>query len=175
MRQFVSLRHCKKEPQIAETFIREYPSETIAALGFGPIGLDMPYRIIVQNNPINNIDPSGLKVMLCTRQAFAGDWGRGHSSYIIPHCYIVAGDQIYSWNVEAGGGIHGNENPGNNSCGEIKCKGDQAAFENCVITEAAAAKGNEGNIWIPAMHDCCTWANGVVGKCMKKHCKNNCS
>lgn len=138
-------------------------------------GGDMNLMRYVQNNPVNNIDPLGLKVMLCTRQAFAGDWGRGHSSYIIPHCYIVAGDQIYSWNVEAGGGIHGNENPGKNSCGEIKCKGDQAAFENCVITEAATAKGSEGNIWIPAMHDCCTWANGVVGKCMKKHCKNNCS
>lgn len=110
--------------------------------------------------------------MLCARQAFAGDWGTEHSLYVIPHCYIVAGGNIFSWNVQAGGGIHGNENPGNNSCGEIKCCGDQAAFENCVITEATAATGNEGNVWVPAIHDCCTWANRVVGKCKKRHCKN---
>jgi hypothetical protein len=38
----------------------EYPSETADALGFAPIGLDMPYGIIVQNNPVNKIDPLGL-------------------------------------------------------------------------------------------------------------------
>jgi hypothetical protein len=38
----------------------EYPSETVDSLGFSPIGLDMPYGIIVQNNPVNFIDPLGL-------------------------------------------------------------------------------------------------------------------
>jgi RHS repeat-associated protein len=125
----------------------------------------------VGNNVVNAVDPSGLKVMLCTRQAFFSDWGKNHSFYLVPHCYIVAGGNIFSWNVEAGGGIHGNEKPGNNSCGDMKCCGDETAFENCVITEAKTAQGNEGNIWIPAIHDCCTWANGIVGKCKKKYCR----
>jgi hypothetical protein len=37
----------------------KYPSESVDALGFTPIGLDMPYGIIVQNNPVNKIDPNG--------------------------------------------------------------------------------------------------------------------
>lgn len=34
--------------------------EVIDCLDFAPIGLDMPYRTIVQNNPVNFVDPLGL-------------------------------------------------------------------------------------------------------------------
>jgi hypothetical protein len=34
--------------------------EVIDALAFAPIGLYEPYRIIVQNNPVNFVDPRGL-------------------------------------------------------------------------------------------------------------------
>jgi hypothetical protein len=37
----------------------EYPSETTDAIGCEPVRLDEPYRIIVQNNPVNLVDPVG--------------------------------------------------------------------------------------------------------------------
>lgn len=39
----------------------EYPSETTDAIGFEPFRLDEPYGIIVQNNPVNKVDPFGLE------------------------------------------------------------------------------------------------------------------
>lgn len=132
---------------------------------------ELNHYIYSQDNPQTLSDPYGLSVMLCTRQAFSADWGKENPFYIVPHCYIVAGSNIFSWNIQAGGGIHGYEKPGNNVCSAVKCCGDEAAFENCVITEATAEQGREGNLWIPALHDCCTWAHKIVGKCRQKYCK----
>jgi hypothetical protein len=57
----LQIRYRKKEPQIETIFISEYPSQTADDLWFVPIGLDEPYRIIVQNNPVNLVDPLGLE------------------------------------------------------------------------------------------------------------------
>jgi hypothetical protein len=51
----------------------EHSWETIEALGFAPIVLDEPYRIIVQNNPVNFIDPKGL----ATTIIITSDYGLG--------------------------------------------------------------------------------------------------
>jgi RHS repeat-associated protein len=154
---------------------RDYNSMIGRCVQADPIGISGGINLYTyaDDNPLVNVDPLGLKVQLCARQAFAGNWGKKHKLYLIPHCYIVTDSNIYSWNIAAGSGIHGNESPENNSCSVIKCScGDSAAFEKCVNEEAAAAKGNEGNIWVPALNDCCTWANRIVGRCKQKHCKN---
>jgi hypothetical protein len=54
------IRFCKKEPRINTPLMEEKCPEVIDTVRFAPIGLDMPYRIIVQNNPVNNVDPLGL-------------------------------------------------------------------------------------------------------------------
>jgi hypothetical protein len=35
--------------------------ESLDDIGFAPIGLDEPYRIVVGNNPVNFVDPLGLE------------------------------------------------------------------------------------------------------------------
>lgn len=163
------------ETGLQQNYYRDYKPDIGRYVEVDPIGSDRGKNhlyIYTLNNPINLTDPLGLDVMLCARQGVLfSDLGREHGFYVIPHCYIAVGGRIFSWNWAFGGGIHGNENPGNNSCGKVKCCGDESAFENCVITKAVAAKGNEGNLWIPAVHDCCTWAHKIVGECRRKHCK----
>jgi hypothetical protein len=62
----LQIRHRKKEPQIETIFLSEYPPKTADGIWFEPIGLDEPYRIIVQNNPVNEIDPLGLEGLTST-------------------------------------------------------------------------------------------------------------
>ena len=56
----IYIRFFKKEAEIVEALYREQRLESREDIGFAPIGLDEPYRIVVGNNPVNKIDPLGL-------------------------------------------------------------------------------------------------------------------
>ena len=58
------IRFFKKEAQIVEVLYREVYPETLEDIGFTPIGLDEPYRIVVGNNPVNFVDPLGLQAII---------------------------------------------------------------------------------------------------------------
>jgi hypothetical protein len=64
--------------------------EVIDALGFAPIGLDEPYRIIVQNSPVNYIDPEGF-------EAIAASW-----PYILPALPAISAGGVA---IAAGGTV----------------------------------------------------------------------
>lgn len=76
-----------------------------------------------------------------------------------------------------GGITTGDENPQSNSCSTLKCCPEkQAQFEQCVIQSAQRDIGNEPHWykWVPAINDCCVWANRIVGSCWNKYCANCC-
>ena len=56
----LQLRYLKKEAKIVEVLYKEQRLESREDIGFAPIGLDEPYRIVVGNNPVNFVDPLGL-------------------------------------------------------------------------------------------------------------------
>jgi hypothetical protein len=64
--EIVCIRHCKREPQTRAGNIEDQHLASVDAVGFTPIGQDEPYRIIVQNNPVNKIDPLGLEGLTST-------------------------------------------------------------------------------------------------------------
>jgi RHS repeat-associated protein len=139
-----------------------------------PIGLRGGINLFVwvQNNPINKIDPNGLEVQICARQSWPEIIGGKDSKfYVVPHCYVVVNGVSYSWHTESTGGITHDEDPSKNSCSTMKCCPEkQAEFDQCVKQAAEADIGHEGNMFFPAIHDCCTWSNGIIGKCWNKIC-----
>jgi hypothetical protein len=56
----IQLRFFKKEGKIVTAVYTEQRLESREDIGFAPIGLDEPYRIVVGNNPVNFVDPLGL-------------------------------------------------------------------------------------------------------------------
>jgi hypothetical protein len=91
----VHLRLSKKEAKIATAFLEAYRPESREDIGFAPVGLDEPYRVIISedpiglggginkyayvgNNPVNWIDPWGLTIGFPGVPTIdPGPWGGG--------------------------------------------------------------------------------------------------
>jgi hypothetical protein len=69
-----------KEPLISTAITSDDPSERLESLGFAPIGWDESYRIIVQNNPVNFVDPKGLLSEVIVLQPVG--WGSSSFGHI---------------------------------------------------------------------------------------------
>lgn len=54
------IRSSKKEGIIVTALLEKYHLQVCEDIGFAPVGLDEPYRIVVGNNPANFVDPWGL-------------------------------------------------------------------------------------------------------------------
>ncbi len=60
LKRFIHIRSFTKRAEIREALCCSCCPELGMDMGFLPIGLDEPYRIVVGNNPINDTDPTGL-------------------------------------------------------------------------------------------------------------------
>lgn len=86
------IRFCKKGDKIATVLITVQRLESREDIGFAPIGLDEPYRIVVGNNPVNFIDPLGLDGIYVGYSGYPVNTGYG---FTLPlgHGAVIAVDQ----------------------------------------------------------------------------------
>jgi len=157
---------------------RDYHPEIGRYIEGDPIGTQRGTNHLysyASNNPVKYQDNSGLDVRLCARQLGRDTSENQNPNYIIPHCYICVNSSSYSWHPRGvlGDGITLDDEICSDSfCDTIKCcPQKEAEFEQCVSHSAQADIGQEGGWWVPPIHDCCTWSNGIVGKCWHQHCK----
>ena len=167
-------QYADEETTLNYNYHRYYEPRTGRYITADPIGMESGLNLFeyAGNNPVNLIDPKGLEVKAYTRQAFPDIFGgKNNKWYIIPHCYIVVNGVVYSWHTSPRGGINDKEDPSKNSGHTIKCcRGQQAAFDQCVREKAEADTGHEGRAMIPAIWDCCGWSNRTIGKCWNQTC-----
>jgi len=173
------IRFIKKEAQIVEVLYRESYPEPLEDIGFTPIGLDEPYRIVVGNNPVNWIDPWGLKTWMCEKplDALGGEGTKsgpdmwGNPFY---HQYICVGneDSPICGGQSSGGKPYGPGKPSDDKYNPDRCKEkepDNDCLEKCIQKKIQNPKRPYYGLIGPGTN-CQEWADETLAKC-RKECK----
>lgn len=116
-----------------------------------------------KSNPINFVDPSGLKVELCSRSL--SDFSGAAHAYILVNgsgagFYPADGNILYTK-----GKIIPETQQTGDSCVPINppC-GKEEQFEQCVKDEMSAPASS----YMLLFSNCHTWANSIISKCYRK-------
>ena len=163
---------------------RFYDPETGRYLSPDPIGLDggMNLYAYVEGDPVNWVDPIGLRTLQCTKplNALTDKFGSGVSQFF--HDYVPATYHQYSCVVDkngketcggqdhSGSALRGPGKPSEDTKKAGQCKEiepDNECFEKCLIREWAKPRPTYG---IPFGTDCQDYDDDVIKYC-RKECK----
>ncbi|MBU1053427.1 MAG: hypothetical protein KKC46_06305 [Proteobacteria bacterium] len=165
------------ESNLAYNINRFYCSEFGRYITEDPIGLrgGLNSYIYSSNNPINNIDPLGLKVIACKRPfEFGSKWWQRGGAWVFPprHCYLqFNNNKSDSWGYDDNG-VHREINPNKpTKCKEAKGGGnnkncqDQCIRNNILKYQNGLIPGWAGSDYKFIKHNCCDWVRDSLKRC----------
>jgi len=161
------------ETGLAYNRARFYDAATGTYLSPDPLGYAGSRHLYMyaENNPVTKVDPTGLKVEVCTRP-LAFLWGFGW----FKHCDVkITTKNTWAgfFNTKSGWSGRGEvrwkpKNLGANCVAAVGAGNEIDCWDKCVVDAIAASKArNDGGRWTLG-HNGCHWARDIVHQCSMK-------
>lgn len=165
----VHIRFFKKGAEIVTAVYKEQRLESREDIGFAPVGLDEPYRIVAMANPLRFTDPKGLAVVYdCYRPLDHGLW------FVQYHRYLLIDGAGWGLTTADGGmgltSTPGKLEPDNATSGwGIHCVPVQVSDcrKQCLKTEIEKDQKNPPNYNIYTFN-CQAWVSNIFSRCPNK-------